>query len=68
MLTPEKCVKFIQSKQWRHQDVIDVVQVSLLLTLNRFTDRSHVSIAGFKQVNAANSIKRPHYLIGLLSL
>ena len=35
--TPEQCVKSVQSYQLKHQsDVIDVVLVSLLLTLNRF--------------------------------
>ena len=37
METPEKCVKFVQSLQERHQsDVIYVVLVSLLLAMNRF--------------------------------
>ena len=37
MQTPEQCVKFVQSKQYRPQnDVTDVVLVSLLFALNIF--------------------------------
>ena len=33
----EKSVKYAKSQQWRHQnDIIDVVLLSLLLTLNTF--------------------------------
>ena len=35
--TPEQDVKYVQNKQQKHQnDVIDVVLLSLLLTLNSF--------------------------------
>ena len=36
METPEQCVKPVNSQRYRHQNVIDVVLVSLLLTLNKF--------------------------------
>ena len=42
-----------QSQQYRsHNNVSDIVLVSLLLTLNRFTSSSSVFIVNFQQVNA----------------
>ena len=47
----EKGLTYVQSYQWRYQkDVIEVVLVSSLLTLNYFTFPSF-SIADFEQVN-----------------
>ena len=54
METPEQCVSSVQNWHKRHQNnVIDVILVSLLLTLNKFQAGSNVSIVDFEQVNAS---------------
>ena len=50
--TLEKSLKYVQSYQWRYQkDVIEVVLVSSLLTLNYFKSFSSFPIVDFEQVN-----------------
>ena len=49
METSEQCVKFVQGSQKRHQNDINIVLVSLLLTLIEFIP---VFIIDFEQVNA----------------
>ena len=52
--TPGKGVKYVQSKQKKHQnDVNDVVMVFLLLTLNIFDTFLSDSIIDFEQVNVS---------------
>ena len=47
-----KGLRYIQSKQWRYQkDVIEVVLVSSLLTLNYFKSFPSFPIVDFEQVN-----------------
>ena len=49
METPEQCLKSAESSQQRHHNnIIDVVLVSLLLTLRIFHTFSNVSIADFE--------------------
>ena len=48
----EKGLTYVQSYQWKYQkDAIEVVLVSLLLTLNYFKSSPSFPIAGFEQVN-----------------
>ena len=47
--TLKKGMKYVQSKQLRHQND-DVVVVSLLLTLDNFTHFSSASIVDFEEV------------------
>ena len=66
MGTLEQCMKLVQSLEQRHQkDVIDVVLVLLLLTLNSFhTWCSGVSIVDFQQANAGwDSFKKLPYSV-----
>ena len=50
--TLEKGLTYVQSYQWRYQkDVIEVVLVSSLLTLNYFKSSSSFPIVDFEQVN-----------------
>ena len=60
MQTPEQCVKSAQIYPKRHQNaVINMILVSLLLTLKRFY--SGVSIVGFEQVKDGSD--RPCFII-----
>ena len=50
--TLEKSLTYVQSYQWRYQkDVIEVVLVSSLLTLNYFKSFSSFPIVDFEQIN-----------------
>ena len=50
METPEQCLKSVQSEQWRQH--IDVILVSLLVTLSIFYIFSTVAIFDFGTENA----------------
>ena len=54
MQTLEKVAKYVQSLTIKTpENVIDVVQVFLLITLKIFTPFSSVSIVDFEQVNVS---------------